>query len=600
MSSQPDKISISGGIILLAENRHVFIEPLGEQGGEINYLLYDCAKQGGERVKVMIVNDEKKPTEYFLKSADGELAFQFEGKPITEPNSLLRDVLHIPDIPTVDDWIAGKISIPSNEQLWNLHKNYYRAFGDYEEAWHSTLLALGDFQTALIPLLNSVFNTTIDGDFGAGKTTILSAQSEASYHGIFADSVSPAFRARFVGRYNAPLFQDEIDKTQDDEGLGLALARTAYRRGAFYARWNPDKNEPDITSHFGPMTYTLHEIPDDNAFLSRSLAKITVSASGNFRLPVINNLRQTVSHKIASLLFFWRFGAIDKALHDGLSLRHEDIPLDEFMKSNFDPAAERENLFNLATEKLTEREKRFLRLTKGRVGELLYVALFVERVLGIDIIDDLISTVNAKIDEDWLPPDEVYVKFVELLADQQVGTPFELRAITLDLQNWCKETGRKAPQTNTISTWIRDLGFRIKNGTRQRRGGKIWLTITEGIKTRLENKEPAKEITSSDLEQSQLQQDNQDNQDNKQVLGGEVNDQLSHPPSGNGKDYPDYPDYPAKSSEPSQGTTDQEQVSVNKSSKSFKCGKCAFETSDRLEFLSHVEQHGDDNEVKET
>ena len=112
-------------------------------------------------------------------------------------------------------------------------------------------------------------------------------------------------------------------------------------------------------------------------------------------------------------------------------------------------------------------------------------------------------------------------------------------------------------------------------------------------------------------------------QDNKQV---EVNAQLSHP-SGNGKDYPVYdsndlndpktavpegtplsgdgaqptpgkPDLESleslessKPSEPEQGGINQEQVSVNKSGRSFKCGKCDFETSNKLEFLEHVKRH---------
>ena len=48
-------------------------------------------------------------------------------------------------------------------------------------------------------------------------------------------------------------------------------------------------------------------------------------------------------------------------------------------------------------------------------------------------------------------------------------------------------------------------------------------------------------------------------------------------------------DYP-KASEPSQGDTDQGSFPAS-TERSFKCGRCDFETSNKLEFLEHVKQH---------
>ena len=239
------------------------------------------------------------------------------------------------------------------------------------------------------------------------------------------------------------MYQDEIDATEDDEGLGIALARTGYRRGAYYGRWDSEKNAPEIIEHFAPLNYTLHQDPEDMAFLSRSLARITVSKSDSFKLPVINNMRRSVSQKIADCLFFWRLGTIDRAIHEGFSLRHQDVSLADFMKKDFSTEKKRAELYEIATKALTDKEKRLLQLTRGRENELAYVALLIERLLGVNVVEQVVDAVNTKLIGDRLPVDEVQVRFLELLRAKPASQEFRQREITEQLEGWCKRlTGR--------------------------------------------------------------------------------------------------------------------------------------------------------------
>lgn len=538
MERQAQRIPISGGILTLEGGEHLFYEPLGSHEGTPRYLIYTCV---GKRLigEVETVRAKDIPPEYYLRGAGFE--FRFDDEPVTEPNEMLQKVLHVPDIFSVQAWASGTYALPTDSEMWSLVVNYYRTFGDYEEEWHPIILALATFETALLPLLETVFYTTIDGDYGAGKTTILGAMAEVSFHGLLADSLSPPFRARYVGRYNAPLFQDEIDATEGDEGLGLALARTGYRRGAFYGRWDGERNRPEIIEHFGPLNYTLHEDPADQAFVSRSLARVTISKSKNFRLPVINNLRRNVSGQVANALFFWRLGAIDRAIHQGFSLRRTEVSLADFMRKDFSADTKRLELYELATKHLTEKERALLRHTQGREGELAYVALLIERLLGVDVVDQLIEAINVRMVEDRLPVDETETKFLELLRARKGGEEFALRPLTAELEEWCKDTNRKPPKTATIGAWLRDAGFRVGK-TKKHRGGQIYLIIDQRVKDTLEGRGGQAPLDKGRLLQEELLP-GQSGQSGQYLTaeGGEDQDKGGPPEAKNHHDYPDYP-----------------------------------------------------------
>ncbi len=501
-------ISAKGGIVKISEEKYLIYDYIGTVSKSAYYLWYCEGRRGTAQTQFYPDDPGDKKSQngsYFLKVGE-DFNFKLDERPPQFSFSAMQRLVHVPSMEAIDAWIRDELPMPNDQELFNIVVNYWKLFGDYEEDYHPYILALNVFQSYLLVLLSSVFQVTISATFGAGKSTILKAGSAISYHGLLGDSVSPAARVRLTELLKPAWHQDELDSTEkEDDGLGLSMARTGNERDSFFVRWNNEKNEPDVIEHFSTFTYAIHEDIANAALLSRALAEIQLSRTKDFKLAVVNKARLTYAPEFAEKLFFWRFGAISKAIHNGFYHIQKRNDLQDLKKAEFDIQKKRKSIYEDLTTKFNDREKLLLRVLFARESQLTYSAILIERILEADIIQYLIQALNKRREEEAEPKDADFEEFAQIILNRIEAKGLRkrydgklagddnlirdadilLKDITREMSERIVGSGeheriekiRDEPKTKTVAKWLKDLGFiKGKTAIHKRDGTHLILT----------------------------------------------------------------------------------------------------------------------------
>jgi hypothetical protein len=448
-----------GGDILqyeIAGSRQTLIyEPLGG----FQYLLSDSyTNEKG------VFKAQQTGGVWILKTHNGD--FTFSGEPL--------DVLlwNAPSPQEADAYVQGRRRVWSSSELWDLTLSYITKFGDFHAAWHPIIASLFVFQTHLKPILNSLFRLPVTGPFGAGKTAVLEALCACTHHGLMEATTSAAARAR-LNVLDISWFADELDKAYTDEqgdSLSLVLLRTGYRRGAKYVRWDSEGKRAEVIDLFHNLCYSLSS-DIERGLKTRSLGEISITRSMDYRVPIINSMRETYGKQLVIEFFFWRLEflhrhfAQDAAEAEGMPSLEDlvGLSIDEF----------RERLYSSITNGMSSPERTLLTHLFGRESELAFIVLRIENYLSLDLIDAIVNAVNSQRESDIEPDDPRFVWLLDKLStispvDELQGqldtagkgqVTIRMRDVTDELNKWCKDTGQRLPKGSVWKSWYRRLGI---------------------------------------------------------------------------------------------------------------------------------------------
>jgi len=390
----------------------------------------------------------------------------------------------------VKAYIDGTYQVKSGNEIYQMVKNYFESFGDYEEPWHSPVITLVVLESCLSEFLDSLFYLDVGSEgFGSGKTTLIEAIAGISYHGVLGGSVSPASQARLGKRWNPNWGLDEFDRAQDESDLSYLLARVGYRKNIPYIRWNPERDEEEMCESFAVRSYSYYDDVEP-ALKQRSLAHIVLSKSMDSRVPIINMIREKFEHKIATDLMFWRLEYLVKNLDSLKESRHVGN-VDSLLLEGKEKV--RETLFNEMTKNLSPMERKFLEVLKGRESELTFIAIQVSRAVSVNILKDILEALKVKVVEERSTDDPAFEEFRNLVKIEIMrGTKQTyLKNIIEELNEWCKERGLKPIKGRTIKRYYTELGFRMNKNIKRVSGG-LFLTIDDKVKKRVEYLESEK------------------------------------------------------------------------------------------------------------
>lgn len=410
-----DGIPIGGGII----GGTVIYEPL-EDG---SFVVCDVAS-GKRSIVDVTPATEKTPTSppFPASLCIGGKYLPFEGEPA-------RPFWFAPKRGVVKDWIDGKVKSPSSQTIFKLLKRCFEVFGDFEDAYSVVVLTLFAVQTHIKPILNSLFQLPLSGPYGSGKSNELSALGEVCYHPFMEANTSPAARVHALKQIAPSYFSDELDKMTfnskgEEDNIATVILRAGYRRGFNYVRWDADRNTWLSIPIFFPLAYTFSS-DVEQALRQRSIAEISVSKSKDTRVPVINTVRSGWTQGVAQALFFWRLEFLETAIKNG-ALAGVVTPGKEVEQNvkdllELDPSVLRERVYTELVRNFSTREKYVLKMVFGREAELCYVALTIEKALGVDVVQELAVALNRQLEAISSEPDARFVEFRRLIMAEVRG-----------------------------------------------------------------------------------------------------------------------------------------------------------------------------------
>lgn len=467
-------------------------EPLGQEAYIVSI--------GGERFLAtakIVKGKENEPPRGELELKEKVGTAIFEGLPLSRP------LWHVPTRAKAEAWVKGLLKSESNQDLYQRTRRYYEIFGDFTQAWHSEILALFVFQSHMKPLLDTLFQVPISGQFGSGKTAVLEALAAPAYHPVMSALCSPAARARITQAFEPTWFIDEADRVkQDQEGdsFDYVLMRTGYRRNNLYVRWDSDAKGPDVSEPFAALAYTMSSNVE-RSLQTRALGEVEVEISGDHRIPVINSLKEGYGWDLNEELLFWRLDYLERhfakaGTNQGgvskLESRLAGLTIDEA----------RERLYEIQTKGMTPREKAIMERLFGREAELSFIALKVENLLGVDVIESLAHAVNVKRMADASEDDPRFTWLVNYL---QVLTPAQptldaakvpiarMNEAAQTLREKCKENNWKEPGGRSWATWYHRLG--VTKGVNMKRDAEgTYIILTPDVRKAIDRILSAQEI----------------------------------------------------------------------------------------------------------
>lgn len=447
-------------------------------------------------------HDEEKARGRWTIEVNGR-EVEFAGKPI------LTEVPWVsPDFRVIESWLAGEYNPKLPQEVWNRLLTYLAVFFDHTNPSDVYVRALGIFQSWFKELLEAVFNIDVSGAFGAGKSTALEIDCHVSYHGLLGSSVSDASIARVAEKYGVTWYFDEFDAGQRnlEDMQKYMIVRSGQRRGAKYIRWNMEKDDVELVTPFGPKAYSAHgEL--ERALRTRGF-HITVTETRDKRLPVINLARWQYAVSLVTDLLFLRFGVL--LTHLAGKGKEPKLPkLPEFQTQGVENAGHisrfRDDLYQSLTEGFTQEELNLLKKLKGRNVELAYVALFVSKLIGVDIVQQLARAFRHKIEVETLEISTLSIlreilvnKLTEQEAkrkeqttlDELTEPPFVLQAnVHRELNEELKKLGVEKASAHEFKKLLLELGFRdgktIKKRTKEPNKGARILLFDRYVKERL-------------------------------------------------------------------------------------------------------------------
>ena len=360
----------------------------------------------------------------------------------------------VPSRAISDAWASGEKKPLSASGLWKYTESYLRTTLDLEDAFEVKILCLAVFQTWLRKVLDWAFNIDLGGPFGAGKSTVLETLGEICYHAVLGNP-SAAVTARYNEIFDITWFIDEYDKIKlADEGIIDTFIRQGYRRGVRIYRFNSETQQTDSFDPFGPKFLSYHT-DIEAALKQRSITHLKMDVSEDFRLPVVNFVRASVSQRIFDEFFIWYMENIaslsqggpdgpdrpdSEGSMGGLTVRQilgaalskgtqgsgDSNDILQILLSEGEPkgislsesvgetpsttgsigsieSTARQRIFEVVTSNLTGDERALLVNLKGRGAELGFLAILIARLLRIDLVKELRDALEVKAQEEEEP-----------------------------------------------------------------------------------------------------------------------------------------------------------------------------------------------------
>lgn len=357
---------------------NLVIEPLGNE----EYIYYFNGLRG-KTTAIIKPQKAQKRKEYFLKINDEW--FELKDKPIK--NVLFK----IPSEESIIKWVSGEYKIKTGKELYEDCKKFIEVCLDLPLSYYYEVCTLLALLTWVRELTSSVFYGRIAGSFGSGKTVAMEVLALLFQHGYLIGDITSHGIARIIDKQKLNALFDEMDVgkgTKDTEAY--RICRQGYRKNNPYVRCHPKTLDPQIFQVYSVKVFSLHS--DIERALKMRGIPINIGQTSDSRLPIINMFKDSLGQEIFENIFFWYMENICKVAKVSevsevakVSIRSKDT-IEEI----------REKIFKLATNKLNERELEFLKKFKGRNVELGYIALFVSKAFGIDILETLNKSFKEK------------------------------------------------------------------------------------------------------------------------------------------------------------------------------------------------------------
>jgi hypothetical protein len=348
------------------------LEPLG-----YGRYLYNYGGKKGTAIASHI-----KESDQYVLSIETE-QFILEGKPTLKPLPYW-----LPSEESIKKYLCGEWIVKDQKTLFNDIVKAFELLYDTKHIYH-LIAAVGVFESWILHTLQAVFFIGFRAQFNAAKTVFLEGLALLCRHGFLTGNINAAGVARNTERYSLSIFIDEIDSRKERGDLE-EIFRTGYRRGNPYARQNEKNfNELELFNTFGFKGYSLHSQTED-ALRSRSIT-IPLNVSTDTTLPVLNLYKRQLLKSLYENLFFWY---LENA--SSFVVRVACVaPISCFLvRAEMKEA--RESLFKELTKDFSKVEVDALQGFFGRSEELMYIALSVCKILGVNLVDELVEVFNEK------------------------------------------------------------------------------------------------------------------------------------------------------------------------------------------------------------
>jgi len=426
----------------------------------------------------------------------------FKGKPLE------KVIFPVPSQAAVDYWLNNYLVDEKNKEIdamyiFNVLKNYFKAFFDLPIERSYDILVLSVFQSWLVEILDVLFYVSISGETGSGKTALLEALLDVSRHGLVAANIKSAGIARCAERFKLSLGIDEIDskKFKDDDVEGIC--RQGYRRGQFYIRMMPKSHEPEFFDVFGFKAFSYRSVIADD--LQNRSIDVPISRTKNKEIPVINLFKQHFSP--FELIFFWYMDNVADLYAQSPSFQKD---MDKFEAEDYKKMTEQEkerfdeyvkekkegdivnnvnnvkivnvnnNIYNNIiyniNRKTIARKTPYLHnfvniINKhpifGRNLEIAYLIYSLTQILGLDITEILVETIEQKQEMEEASQEEGWVGLLkELLAQEFENAEIKddikvipYKSIISKYIRRMKEVYENVPSQHQIRKLLRQIGF---------------------------------------------------------------------------------------------------------------------------------------------
>jgi len=462
------KIHPAGDVI---PELNLVIEPIGDY-----HYIYNL---NGKKGIAMAAYDRE--THKWLINVENFILY-FRDEPLKTPS------FRIPSTEKIQQYINGEYKTKSGKEIFDMILSYLKILYDVKPAFYYTLIAVGVMQSWLLPILKAVFYIGFTARYGGAKTTFLEGLSILSYHGCMAGNISSAAVARLTDRQKLSLFADEIDvKTKAKDNETYEVFRIGYRRGNPYIRIKDSKQgfREDICHVFGFKAFSYHS-EVETALKSRSII-IPLRLSKDSTLPILNYYKENLGFPLFEDLFFWYMDNIVAVVamqqnqqnqsngnknnrdENGLVAVVAMLPQDPAKIKKIRQKLTKQYLSHLSDEQIELLLKFF-----GRNEELLFIAMNVCNIIGINVLSDLQEAFETKVQEEELYSDNY---LIQLLAnflrekyneiEDQIITKGELYGyryvkkteVFEEFLSLLREKDIRRISPSTFNEYLKELGF---------------------------------------------------------------------------------------------------------------------------------------------
>ncbi len=388
------KINIHGGVY-----GNLVVEPIGNN----KYLINNKGNKEIQEVRTQ-------PTEngsilgYYLEI--DEEKYYFTDKPLS------TTLFETPSMEIVEKYVNGEYKVKKEEEISESVLTYLKLLYDLEKEQYYHITLIGILQSWLLPILRTVFYLGFRAKKGSGKTVFLEGLSILSRHGFLVGDISQAGIARATDKQQLSLFYDEVDIRKGRDNEVYKVLRQGYRRDNPIVRLRDRTYEPEKFDAFGFKAFTWHS-DTEAALLSRTIP-ISMRATKDKALPILNMHKKELGRRIFEDLFFWYMDNIAKLV---ASVSPVSFLSRISEGKGKDIKQLRNELFEEITADFNKNEIELLSKYFGRNTELLFISLMVCKHFNLDLTEILEKTFNEKAEEEEGYSEDYYISLLSGLLE---------------------------------------------------------------------------------------------------------------------------------------------------------------------------------------